>query len=330
MGNMAVSTLPAPLRAPAGLRAAGVLGLGTALPAGVVPTSMIAARLGVEPDWLTSRTGIRARRHAAPGVHVSDIAVEAGTAALVDAGLRADELDLVLVATTTPDDITPNVAPVAAHALGATRAGAYDIGSACAGFLAALSTGALWIEAGRAERVLVIGAELLSRITDPDDRQTAGLFGDGAGAIVLGPVAAGGGLGPVVLHQDGAGAERLYARHARGVIEMEGQEVFRHAVARMEAVTHETLAATGIGLGDVDLFVYHQANQRITRALGQRLGVDPERVVDCIAEVGNTSAATLPLALAHAEGEGRLAPGSTVLLAAFGAGFTWGGAVLTW
>lgn len=310
-------------------RTAGVLACATALPAASVPTAAIAQRLGVEEDWIVSRTGVRARHVAAPGERLSELATRAGAAALERAGLEADELDLVLVATLTADELTPNAAPLVAHALGASRAGAFDVGAACTAFVSALACGAAWIEAGRARYVLVVGADVLSRFVDHGDRRTAALFGDGAGAVVLG-AGEGAGLGPVVLHQDGSQWERIIARRERGVIEMDGQETFRHAVARLSEVTGEALAAAGLELDDVDLFVYHQANARITRAVGERLGLDPERVVDCIAQTGNTSAATLPLALAHAEAAGRLERGAKVLLAAFGAGFTWGGAVLEW
>jgi 3-oxoacyl-[acyl-carrier-protein] synthase-3 len=230
----------------------------------------------------------------------------------------------------TADELTPNAAPLVAHAIGAAGAGAVDVGAACTGFLSALALGAAYIEAGRADHVLVVGAEVLSRYTDPDDRATAMLFGDGAGAVVLGGSGSGGGLGPVVLGSDGGGAGSIVLDRARGYIEMDGQETYRNAVARLTEAGRAAVDAAGIGLDDVDLFVPHQANARITRAVGARLGLPDERVVDCIGELGNTSAATLPLALAHAESEGRLHAGDTVLLAAFGAGFTWGGAVLEW
>jgi 3-oxoacyl-[acyl-carrier-protein] synthase-3 len=286
-------------------------------------------RLGVPEDWIVSRTGIRSRRVLGPEERLSDLAARAGSAALARAGLDAAELDLVLVATSSADELTPNAAPLIAHVLGAERAGAFDVGAACTGFLCALAVGASWIEADRAERVLVLGADALSRFTDPKDRRTAALFGDGAGAVVLGAAEAGG-LGPVVLRQDGGHAEVIVAPRQRGTIEMDGQETFRHAVNRLVEVTGEAVEAASISLEEVDLFVYHQANARITRAVGARLGIEISRVVDCIAQQGNTSAATLPLALAHAEADGRLRPGMTVLLAAFGAGLTWGGAVLEW
>jgi 3-oxoacyl-[acyl-carrier-protein] synthase-3 len=295
----------------------------------VVSTAEIAARFGVPEDWLVSRTGIRSRRILGPEERLSDLAARAGSEALARAGVDATDLDLVLVATVSADELTPNAAPLVAHALGAGSAGAFDVGAACPGFLCALAVGASWIEAGRAERVLVVGADALSRFVDPKDRRTAALFGDGAGAVVLG-VGEAGGLGPVVLRQDGGHGEVIVASRERGTIEMDGQETFRHAVNRLVEVTGEAIEAAAISLDDVDLFVYHQANARITRAVGARLGLEASRVVDCIAHQGNTSAATLPLALAHAEAEGRLRPGMTVLLAAFGAGLTWGGAVLEW
>jgi 3-oxoacyl-[acyl-carrier-protein] synthase III len=310
-------------------RTAGVLGIGTALPDRVVSSTTIAERLGVAEDWIVARTGIRSRRIAGPDERLSDLATAAGAAALRQAGVHAADLDLVMVATVSADEVTPNTAPLVADGLGAVNAGALDVGAACTGFLSALALGAAWIEAGRATLVLVIGADTLSRFTDPDDRRTAALFGDGAGAVVLG-VGQGGGLGPVVLHQDGGHSELIVAPRNPGLIEMDGQETFRHAVNRLVEVTHEALQRAGLSLSDIDLFVYHQANARITRAVGARLGIDSSSVVDCIAEQGNTSAATVPLALAYAQEAGRLRPGMTVLMAAFGAGLTWGGAVLEW
>lgn len=314
---------------PPTLRAVSVLGCAAVLPPEVVPTKAIAERLGLEEEWLISRTGIRSRRIVADDVRTSDLATEAGAAALEKAGVDAAEIDLVIVATMTADELTPNTAPLVAHALGATAAGTFDVGAACTAFLSALAVGASWIESRRAERVLIVGVDILSRITDTTDRSTAALFADGAGAIVLGASEESEGLGPVLLRQDGSNGATIVAKRG-GVLEMDGPETFKHALTRMTEITVEAAEAAGLALDEIDLFVYHQANQRITRSLGQRLGLDPERVVDCIAEQGNTSAATLPLALAHAEADGRLRPGSRVMLVAFGAGFTWGGAVLTW
>jgi len=317
-----------PTTVPGGPRAA-ILGCGTALPGHVVASAAIAEHLDVPEAWILARTGIQARHVAAPDERLSDLAARAGAAALARAGVDPMELDLVLVATVSADELTPAAAPLVAHALGAVRAGALDIGAACTGFLSALAMAAACIESGRADRVLVIGAETLSRLTNPDDRRTAALFGDGAGAAVLG-ASADGGLGPVVLRQDGGNADLIVAPRRTGLIEMQGQDTFRHAVNRLAEVTGQAAQAAGVSLEEIDLFVYHQANARITRAVGARLGLESSRVVDCIAQIGNTSAASLPLALAHAESTGRLQPGMTVLLAAFGAGLTWGGAVLEW
>lgn len=328
--------MPEPLLAPqpsvavAPSRAASVLGCGTALPERIVETAALAAPFGVDEDWVVGRTGVRRRRIADADARLSDLAAAAARAALERAQLRPVEVDLVLVATMTADELTPNAAPLVAHALGAENAGAADVGAACTAFLSALSLGAAQIESGRARHVLVVGADILSRVTDTEDRATALLFGDGAGAIVLGASSDGGGLGPVVLRHDGRGAAAIVAHRDRGVIEMDGQETYRHAVARLTEASRQAAAAAAIDLADIDLFVPHQANARITRAVGARLGLDDERVVDCIGELGNTSAATLPLALAHAERAGRLSAGDTVLLAAFGAGFTWGAGVLEW
>ncbi len=310
-------------------RTAGVLGCGAALPEAVVSSAEIAEHLGLDEHWVVARTGIRSRHIARVDERLSDLAAEAGRIALDRAGVDAPELDLVLVATVSADEMTPNAAPLVADAIGARRAGALDVGAACTGFLSALALGSAWIESGRAERVLVVGADMLSRYTNRDDRRTAPLFGDGAGAVVLGAGETGG-LGPVVLHQDGAHAKLIVAPPEIGLIQMDGPETFRHAVNRLVEVTGEVTGEAGLSLDEIDLFVYHQANARITRAVGARLALEPARVVDCIAEQGNTSAATIPLALAHCEASGRLQPGMTVLLAAFGAGLTWGGAVLEW
>jgi 3-oxoacyl-[acyl-carrier-protein] synthase-3 len=335
MKSLAVSAtvdrqrLHAPLRGsvPTG---AAFASLAVSLPATVVDNGAIARRLAVEPGWIERRTGIRERRIAAPGERLEAHATNAGRIALARAGIEPPELDLVLVATTTADELLPNAAPLVAHGLGANRAGAFDVGAACTGFLAALAAGCAQIEARRARSVLVIGADLMSRITDPDDRATAAVFADGAGAAVLvaGPEPSR--IGPVILGADGEGRDHIRVDATRRRIEMRGHETFREAVARLSLATAQAAAAAEIPLGELDLFVYHQANGRILSAVAERLRLDPERVIDCIGEYGNTSAATLPLALWHAEQSGRLHPGQRVLLAAFGAGFTWGATVVEW
>ncbi len=310
---------------------AAILSVATALPPGRLTNAELAGRLGLSEEWILSRTGIRERRRAAPEERLSDYAIAAGAAALERAGVAAESLDLVIVGTLTPDELTPNTAPLVAAGLGATRAGAFDVGAACTAFLTGLALGAGQIESGRAERVLLVGADFITRITDYADKRTAPLFGDAAGAVVLAPASAGTGtVGPIVLGADGTHGETITATHEARTVQMDGPEVYRNAVARMSEVTVQAVARAGLELGQVDLFVYHQANARITRALGERLGLDPERVVDCIETLGNASAATLPVALAVAERDGRLKPGARVLLSAFGAGFTWGGGIIEW
>jgi 3-oxoacyl-[acyl-carrier-protein] synthase III len=310
---------------------ATIRSVATELPDGRITNAELARRLDVSEEWILSRTGIRERRRAAPDERLSDYAARAGGAALERAGVAAREVDLVMVATLTQDELTPNTAPLVAHALGAQRAGALDVGAACTAFLSGLALGAAQIESGRAELVLLIGADFVTRITDYDDKRSAPLFADAAGAVVLGR---GGGelgvIGPIVLGADGSHGETIIARHADRKVRMDGPEVFRHAVTRMGDATEQAVARAGLTLDEIDVFVYHQANARITRAVGERLGLDPERVVDCIETLGNASAATLPLALKQAEREGRLRPGVRVLLSAFGAGFTWGGGVIEW
>ena len=309
---------------------AAIASVGISLPDAVVANAQIAPRIGVTDEWIVRRTGIRTRHVAAPDERLATHAANAGAAALKRAGVSAAEIDLVLVATATPDEVMPNAAPQVAHELGATRAGAFDIGAACTGFLSALAVGAAQIESGRVQTALVIGADLMSRITDPEDRATAAVFADGAGAVVLRATAEESRIGPIVLGADGAGADHIIVPRANGTIQMRGHETFREAVARLSLATVQAVRAAGARLEDIDLFVYHQANGRILSAVGERLSLPVDRVVDCISEYGNTSAATLPLALAHVEDEGRLNPGHRVLLGAFGAGFTWGATVVEW
>jgi 3-oxoacyl-[acyl-carrier-protein] synthase-3 len=308
-----------------------ILSVASEVPAATVTTAELAERLGVSEDWIVSRTGIRARPVAAPEERLSEFAARAGVAALGRAGVDPAEVDLVLVATLTQDELMPNAAPVVAHAVGADRAGAIDLGAACTGFLSGLSLGAAQIETGRAERVLLIGADFTTRIVDWEDKRTAPLFGDGVGAVVLGPAAGEvGGIGPIILGADGSGAPAIHIDHADRKLRMDGPEVYRHAVARMGEATVKAVEGAGLTLDDIDLFVYHQANGRILRALAEKLQLPSERVVDVIENLGNSSAATLPLGLAAAERDRRLWPGARVLLSAFGAGFTWGAGVVEW
>ncbi|HYB30442.1 MAG TPA: beta-ketoacyl-ACP synthase 3 [Solirubrobacteraceae bacterium] len=308
-----------------------ILSVAVEIPSTRLTTTELAARLGVSEDWIVSRTGIRSRPVAAPDERLSEFAARAGSDALMRAGVDPADVDLVLVATLTQDELMPNAAPIVAHAVGADRAGAIDLGAACTGFLSGLSLAAAQIETGRAERVLLIGADFTTRIVDWDDKRTAPLFGDGVGAVVVGPAAGElGAIGPIILGADGSGAAAIHIDHDDRKLRMDGPEVYRHAVARMGEATLAAVEGAGLTLDDIDLFVYHQANGRILRALAEKLQLRPERVVDVIENLGNSSAATLPLGLAAAEHEGRLRPGARVLLSAFGAGFTWGAGVIEW
>jgi 3-oxoacyl-[acyl-carrier-protein] synthase-3 len=301
------------------------------LPQTRVSSVEVAERLGISEEWILSRTGIRERPMASPEERLSDYAARAGAAALERAGIDPADVDLVLVATLTPDEVTPNAAPLVANAIGADRAGAFDVGAACTGFLSALAAGAAQIESGRARWVLAIGADLITRVINWEDKKSAPLFGDAAGAAVLGPADGGHGvIGPIVLGADGSHGDSILIPNTDRKIRMDGPEVYKHAIARMAESTLAALDRAGLTLDDIDLFVYHQANARITRALGERLGLEPARVVDCIERYGNSSAATLPLALVAAERDGRLKPGARVVLGAFGGGFTWGGGVIEW
>jgi 3-oxoacyl-[acyl-carrier-protein] synthase-3 len=322
---------PAPLSPPvhSRRRTAGIIGLGRALPATIVENAPIAERIGVEPAWITKRTGICARRRCGEGEGLSQLAIEAGDRALAAAGVDPAYVDAVLVATSSSDDLVPQAAPIVAGALGADRAMAWDVGLACTGFLAGLQQGAALIESGRANTILLIGADVLGDYTDHDDIQTAALFGDGAAAVVLAP---GGpaGVGPVVL---GADAQRdlLYVDRTDAVVRMEGRLVYEKAIDHMERSCRVLLELSGLGIDDVDLVIAHQANGRIINAVRERFGLDRERVADYVADLGNTSAASIPLALSLAQDDGRLpVGGGHVLLTAFGAGFSWGAALLTY
>jgi 3-oxoacyl-[acyl-carrier-protein] synthase-3 len=309
---------------------AGVFGVGAALPQDVVGNSHFATRLDTSDEWILRRTGIRTRRRLNGALSLADLAAQACREALADARREPEEVDHVIAATITPDRLTPGLAPEVVGALGLTGAAAHDVNAACAGFLYALDQAAALVETGRANVVLVCGAEALSRITDDEDRSTAFLFGDGAAAVVV----AGGdldvGCGPFVLGADGRHSDLLFAEADERLLRMSGPEVFRHAVPGMAAATRAALARAGLRPGDLDLLVAHQANARIVEAVAAELGLPPERVVLNIERYANTSSASIPLALWEADREGRLAPGALVGLAAFGAGFVWGAGVISW
>jgi 3-oxoacyl-[acyl-carrier-protein] synthase-3 len=310
------------------MRTAGIVALGRALPGAIVGNAPIAARVGVEPEWITRRTGIHRRRRLPDDQSLSDLAADAGHRALDAAGVHPLDVDAVLVATSSADDIVPQAAPIVAGLLGAERAMSWDVGLGCVGFLAGLQQGAALIESGRAGTVLLIGADVMSRYTDHDDRQTAALFGDGAAAVVLAPGGSGG-VGPILL---GSEAQRdvLFIGRDEGVVRMAGSVVYRHAIDRMEEAVRDLLDRAGLAVDDIALVVAHQANGRIISALGERFGVEPERVAHYVGELGNTSAASIPLALSLAEDEGRLPDDGHVVLTSFGGGFCWGAALLTY
>jgi 3-oxoacyl-[acyl-carrier-protein] synthase-3 len=309
---------------------AGIVGVGAALPSLVVTNADLQVRLDTTHEWIVRRTGIHERRHLAPGQTLADLATRACRAALGDAGRTADEIDLVMVSTITPDRLTPGIAPYLAEALGAHGAAAVDVNAACAGFIYALDQAAAQIESGRASAVLVVGAEALSRITDHGDRSTAVLFGDGAGAVVVTAGELELGCGGFVLGSDATQADKLYAERVEPMLRMEGREVYRHAVRRMTAATRTALERAGLTIEDVDLFVAHQANVRIIRSAAAELGLPPEKVMVNIDRVANTSSASIPVALEQAEREGRLRAGDIVAMSAFGAGFVWGAGVVRW
>jgi 3-oxoacyl-[acyl-carrier-protein] synthase III len=312
-------------------RPAAIVSLAMAVPDNVVTNATVAEGAGVTEQWIVHRTGVHERRHVTDGQRLQDLATAAGREALDEAGLAPADVDLVLVATVGADELLPNAAPLVALDLGADSAGAMDVGAACTGFLSGLSLAAAQVESGRCENVLVIGADVLSRWTDPADRGTAALFADGAGAVVVGAANGGPGLiGHIALHSDGSGARAIRATHDDPIIHMQGHDTFKAAVHRLSESTLEAVERVGLQLDDIGLFVYHQANARILAAVGERLGLERDRVIDCIDRYGNTSSATLPIALADARERGMVEPGMNVLLAAFGAGFTWGAGVIQW
>lgn len=310
--------------------AAVLTGLGAALPARVVDNHELATRLETSDEWIRTRTGIRERRVAGPGESTVDLAITAGRRALESAGTEADA---VVLATTTPDQPCPASAPQVASGLGLGTAAAFDVNAVCSGFVYALATATGLIAGGIARNVLVVGADVFTVLLDPEDRTTVPIFGDGAGAVVLraGTPEEPGAFGPFDLHSEGAHADLLWVpSRDDAYLTMQGQTVFRHACARMAESSRTVLSSAGLMVGDVDRFVGHQANIRILQATAKQLGLPADAVVANIDRVGNTSAASIPLALVDAAADGTLAPGHRVLLSAFGAGLTWGSALLTW
>ncbi|HKS47357.1 MAG TPA: beta-ketoacyl-ACP synthase III [Amycolatopsis sp.] len=316
-------------------------GLGAWLPPRVVDNDELARRLDTSEEWIRTRTGIRARHIADPETSTVDMAVRAGENALRSAG--CDVVDALVLATTTPDQLCPASAPQVASGLGLSGIAAVDVNAVCSGFVYALATAAGLIAGEIADRVMVVGSDAFSRLCDPDDRTTVPIFGDGAGAVVLrvGLADEPGAFGPFDLHSEGEHADLLMVP-AGGAkqrtsddphehfVTMHGTAVFRHACARMTESARTVLDRAGMSLGEVDRFVGHQANIRILQATAKRLGLGEERLVVNIGHTGNTSAASIPLALADGCEEGSIQPGHRVLMTAFGAGLTWGSTVLTW
>lgn len=313
------------------MSAAAVLaGVGAALPPRVVTNDELAERLDTSDDWIRTMTGIRRRRFADPGTTTGDLAVDAGAQALKSAGVAS--ADLVVLATTTPDRPCPGTAPTVAARLGFGYVPAYDVSAVCSGFVYALSAAAGAIATGIAESALVIGAETFTTLIDPADRGTAVIFGDGAGAVVLraGTAEEPGALLGFDLGSDGAGVDLITVPKPGGYFTMEGRKVFTRAVTHMAASAGNVLDRIGWPANTVDWFVGHQANIRILNATAESLGVERDHVVVHLDEVGNTSAASVSLALAAAAADGGLQPGDRVLMSAFGGGLTWGSTALTW
>jgi 3-oxoacyl-[acyl-carrier-protein] synthase-3 len=320
-----------------------IAGCGAYLPERVVTNDELAARLDTSDAWIRQRTGIGERRIAAPGELTSDLAFHAASRALERAGMSGSDLDLIVLATATPDQTFPSTAVKVQARLGMKRGAAFDVQAVCSGFIFALATADNALRLGQARTALVIGAETFSRILDWQDRGTCVLFGDGAGAVVLNAVPGGSpgasrtrGILSTHLHSDGRQHDILYvdggpsSTGTAGFLRMEGREVFRHAVQHLSEVIEEALAANGLGPADIDWLVPHQANTRIIEAVGRRLGLSPQRTIITIERHANTSAASIPLALDEAVADGRIRPGHLVLMEALGGGLTWGASVVRW
>ena len=319
-----------------------VLGCGSYLPEQVVTNAQLAARIDTSDEWIVQRTGIRERHIAAEGEFTSHLAIKAAQAALTDAGLDAQSIDLIVLATSTPDNTFPATAVAVQHGLGINHGAAFDLQAVCSGFVFALATADNFLRSGAFKRALVIGAETFSRILDWNDRGTCVLFGDGAGAVVLeaqeqpGKAATDRGVVTTHLRSDGRHKAKLFvdggpsSTQTVGHLRMEGREVFKHAVGMITDVIVDAFKATGLNADSIDWFVPHQANKRIIDASAHKLHIAPEKVVLTVDRHGNTSAASIPLALSVARRDGRIKRGDMVLLEAMGGGFTWGSALVRW
>jgi 3-oxoacyl-[acyl-carrier-protein] synthase-3 len=319
---------------------ATVTGVGHHLPDRVVPNAEFAERLDTSDEWIRERTGIERRHFAAPGETTSSMGAAAARKALAMAGREASEVDAVIVATSTPDLTFPSAATMVQKALGMTGGFAFDLQAVCAGFVYALTTANALMLSGQARRVLVIGSETFSKILDWNDRTTCVLFGDGAGAVLLEAMETEGlpedrGVLATDLHSDGSFRDLLYvdggiSTGAQGYLRMEGKEVFRHAVVKLAETAEAALERAGLAPADVDWIVPHQANLRIIKSTAQKMGVPMDRVVVTVQDHGNTSAASIPLALSVGVERGQVKPGDLLVMEAIGGGLAWGSVVLRW
>ncbi|MEJ0013048.1 MAG: beta-ketoacyl-ACP synthase III [Bauldia sp.] len=318
-----------------------VVGHGSYLPEKILTNADLAKIVDTSDEWIQQRTGIRERHIAADGELTSDLATNAALKALESANLGPDDIDMIVMATATPDNTFPAAAVTVQEKLGMTRGAAFDVQAVCSGFVYGLSTADAMLRAGHADKALVIGAETFSRLLDWTDRSTCVLFGDGAGAVVLSREVQPGtmqdrGLLSSHLRSDGRYKDKLYvdggpsSTGTVGHLRMEGREVYKHAVAKVSDVIEDAFAATGFTAADIDWFVPHQANVRIIDSTAIKFGIPTEKVVRTVARHGNTSAASIPLALAEACDDGRIKQGDLLLLEAMGGGFTWGSAILRW
>lgn len=323
---------------------AGILGTGHSYPEGILTNAELEKMVETSDDWITSRTGIKQRRKAAPGEYTSQFAVRAARQAIERAGLQAADIDLIFCATVSPDQILPSTGCIIQAELGANKAAAMDVVAACSGFLYGLTLADTMVRTGQSKYALVIGAEILTQYVDYTDRNTCVLFGDGAGAAVLGAVEGDRGILAARIRSDGRYEEQLFspgggtrrpataATLAAGdhFFKMKGNELFKVAVRSMTDVSREVLEEAGLSATDVKLFIPHQANQRITDGVASKLNVESERVYSNIAMHGNTSSASIPIALDECVEAGRISAGDLVLMASFGGGVTWGGVLVRW
>jgi 3-oxoacyl-[acyl-carrier-protein] synthase-3 len=323
---------------------AGILGTGHSYPAGILTNADLEKTVETSDEWITTRTGIKQRRKAAPGEYTSQFAVRAAQQAIERAGLEPSDIDLILCATVTPDQILPSTGCLIQAELGSHKAAAMDVVAACSGFLYGLTLANTMVQTGQSRNALVIGAEILTQYVDYSDRQTCVLFGDGAGAAVLGPVEGDRGILATRIKSDGRYEEQLYSPGggtrrppsaetlAAGdhFFKMKGNELFKVAVRSMADISREVLEEAGQSADDVSLFIPHQANQRITDAVASKLNVDDARVYSNIAMHGNTSSASIPIALDECVESGKIKKGDLILMASFGGGVTWGGVLIRW